>query len=151
MPMFELTCPQGALDPAARSRLADDLSTALLRAEGAPDTEFFRSITWGYVRELPADAVLAGGRPVAAPTFRLDVTTPEGALSDRRREGLMAEATRVVSEAAGLSEGEAGRVWVLLHEIPDGSWGAAGRVVRYQQLVQFARGEAKKREQVGTA
>ena len=53
MPIFEVTYPEGALSSDARSKLMEDLTTALLRAERAPDTEFFRSITWSYVHELP--------------------------------------------------------------------------------------------------
>ena len=78
MPVFELTYPQGALEPEARAKLLDDLTTALLRAERAPDTEFFRNVTWAYVHELPAGSVLAAGRPVEQPTFKMDVTTPAG-------------------------------------------------------------------------
>ena len=43
----------------------DELTTVLLRAERAPDTQFFRSITWAYVHE-PGRAILTAGRPVAA-------------------------------------------------------------------------------------
>jgi phenylpyruvate tautomerase PptA (4-oxalocrotonate tautomerase family) len=125
MPMIDLTYP----------------ATVLLRAERAPDTEFFRGITWCYVHELPAEMVLAAGRPVAAPTFRIEVTTPEGALSERRRAELVAEATRVVRERAGLSEEDAMRVWVLCHEVPEGRWGAAGHVVQFQQLLAAAKSE----------
>ena len=147
MPIFEVTYPQGALAPEARSKLLEDLTTVLLRAERAPDTEFFRSITWSYVHELPADAVLAGGSPVAEPTFRIDVTTPEGALSDRRREELVSEATRVVREAAGLGDEDALRVWVLMHEVAEGRWGAGGQVVHFKQLVEMAKNEREKEGQ----
>ena len=60
MPVFELTYPEGALAPEAREKLLEDLTAALLRAERAPDTEFFRSVTWSYVHELPEGSVLAG-------------------------------------------------------------------------------------------
>jgi phenylpyruvate tautomerase PptA (4-oxalocrotonate tautomerase family) len=141
MPIFEVTYPEGALSADARSKLLEDLTTVLLRAERAPDTEFFRNITWSYVHELPAGAVLAAGRPVAEPTFKIDVTTPEGALSDRRREELVAEATRLVREAAGIAEEDALRVWVLMHEVAEGSWGAAGQVIHFEQLREAARRE----------
>src|SRR3712207_6901686 len=62
-------------------------------------------------RSLPEDAVRAAGRPVAEPTFKLDVTTPEGALSDRRRAELVESATKVIREAAGIPEEGAMRVW----------------------------------------
>jgi phenylpyruvate tautomerase PptA (4-oxalocrotonate tautomerase family) len=85
MPLMEVTYPQGTLSAEQGAALADELTTVLLRAERAPDTEFFRSIAWVYLNELPPHAVIAGGRPVSAPTFRLDVTTPEGARSSLRR------------------------------------------------------------------
>ena len=147
MPVFELTYPEGALEPEARAQLLEDLTTALLRAERAPDTEFFRGVTWSYVHELPTDSVLAAGRPVEQPTFKIDVTTPEGALSDRRREEFVGEATRLVREAAGIAEEEALRVWVLMHEVAEGSWGAGGHVIRFEQLREAANAERAKAEQ----
>jgi phenylpyruvate tautomerase PptA (4-oxalocrotonate tautomerase family) len=148
MPMIDVTYPEGALASEARSALVEDLTTVLLRAERAPDTEFFRNVTWVYLHELPVHAVLAGGTPVAEPTFRIEVTTPEGALSDRRRKELVGEATRVVRAAAGIPEEEAMRVWVLCREIAEGSWGAGGQVVEFQALRAAA---AAAREQAQAA
>jgi len=143
VPVFEVTYPEGALEPDARAQLMDDLTTALLRAERAPETQFFRDITWSYVHELPVGAVHAAGRPVdGRPTFKLDVTTPEGALSDRRRAELVADATRLIREAAGIAEDDTQqRVWVLMHEVRDGHWGAGGQVIRFQNLRDIARAE----------
>ena len=146
MPIFEITYPQGALAPEVRQQLVEDLTTALLRAERAPDTEFFRNVTWSYVHELPEGAVNAAGRPVSEPTFKIDVTTPEGALSARRRGELVEEATKLVREAAAIPEDQALRVWVLCHEVAEGSWGAGGQVVKFQQLREIARGEREKAE-----
>ena len=148
MPMIDITYPEGALSAEQRGQLADELTTALLHAERAPDTEFFRSITWAYVHELPAGMVLSAGAPVTKPTFRVEVTTPEGALSDRRRAELVAEATRVVREIAGIAENEAPRVWVICNEVPEGRWGAAGQVVHFEQLREAAKSA---REQAGQA
>src|SRR3712207_4876937 len=134
MPLIDITYPAGTFEPEQRTELADGLTTALLRAERAPETDFFRSITWANVHELPEGAILAGGRPVEAPTFRVEATVPQGALSDRRKQEFVAAATQLVSEAAGLSEEDGLRVWVLVHEVPDGNWGAAGNVVRFEQL-----------------
>lgn len=141
MPILDVTYPAGALDAEQLDRLSDGLTTALLRAERAPDTAFFRNVTWLYLHELPAAHVRAAGRPVPAPTFRVDVTTPQGALSDRRREELVAATTAVVREVAGIPEEESLRVWVLCREIDEGSWGAAGHVVRYAALKEAAAAE----------
>jgi phenylpyruvate tautomerase PptA (4-oxalocrotonate tautomerase family) len=141
VPIFEVTYPEGAITPEARSRMLEDLTTALLQAERAPDTEFFRNVTWSYVHELPVGHVNAAGRPVTEPTFRIDVTTPQGALSDRRRKELVTEATAIVREAAGIPEEEALRVWVLMHEVAEGSWGAGGQVIQFEQLRAIAQNE----------
>jgi phenylpyruvate tautomerase PptA (4-oxalocrotonate tautomerase family) len=141
MPMIDVTYPEGALSDAERSELVEGLTTVLLRAERAPDTEFFRNITWAYVHELPAGRVLAAGRPVVEPSFRVEVTTPEGALSDRRRAELVAEATRVVREVTGIEESEGLRIWVICHEVPEGRWGAAGNIVQFKALTEAAKAE----------
>ena len=148
MPLIDLTYPAGTFTPDERTALVDELTTVLLRAERAPDTDFFRSIAWVHVHELPEGTVLAAGRPVTEPTFRVQVTIPQGALSERRKGELVAEATRVVLDAAGLREADAFRVWVLIGEVPDGNWGAGGRIVRFADLVGFAERE---RQQAGSA
>lgn len=149
MPLMDLTYPSGALAPDVRAALVDELTTVLLRAERAPDSEFFRKITWVYVHELPEGAVLSAGRPVPEPTFRVEVSVPEGALSQRRKQELVAEATRAVLDAAGLDEGDGLRVWVLIREVPEGNWGAAGNVIRFEQLRQAAAIEREQAVQAG--
>src|SRR4051794_33100908 len=145
MPMIEFTYPRGALSADAREHVTEELATRLLAAERAPDTEFFRSITWVYVNEIDPETLAVGGRPGGDPRFRVQVTVPEGALSDRRKGELVGAVNSAVLDAAGLDEGDGLRVWTLIREVPDGNWGAAGEQVRYQQLVelaQAARGEA---------
>ena len=149
MPLIDITFPEGALSPDQRDELAEGVTTALLRAERAPDTEFFRSITWAYLHELPALAVRSAGRPVEAPTFRIEATTPEGALSDRRREEFVAEATRVVRDVAGIAEEDSLRIWVLCREIAEGSWGAGGQVIHFQQLREAAKQEREAADAAG--
>jgi phenylpyruvate tautomerase PptA (4-oxalocrotonate tautomerase family) len=142
VPTFSLTYPEGALDAEVRNRLVDDLTSAILRAERVPESQFFRDITWAYVHELPPGAVFVAGAPAERPVFKLDVTTPEGALSERRRAELIADATRLIREAAGIPHEEALRIWVLMHDVPDGHWGAGGQVVRFEQLRAIAQAEA---------
>src|SRR5260221_7513492 len=141
MPMMDLTYPAGAITPEARATLTEELTTVLLRAERAPDAQLFRDITWVFIHELPAEHVVTAGAPATAPIFRLQVTVPQGALSDRRKEELVSEATRVLSAAAGLGEDDGLRIWVLVYEVPDGNWGAGGNVIRFEQLRAMAAAE----------
>ena len=141
MPMIDLTYPRGALSGEARAKLLEELATRLLKAERAPDTEFFRSITWVYANEIDPEALAVGGRPGGEPRFRVQVTVPDGALSDRRKGELVEAVNEAVLEAAGLSEGDGLRVWTIVRDVPDGNWGAAGQQVRYAKLVEMAQAE----------
>jgi len=139
MPMIQLTAPAGALTPAGRDTIQRTLATILLRWEGAPDTALFRSLAWSYLHELPAGVQTTAEDD--APRFRVEITVPAGALSERRKAGLVADATTAVLDAAGLTAADAGRVWVLIHEQPEGTWGAGGQIVRYADLVTLAQSQ----------
>ncbi|MFF0084454.1 4-oxalocrotonate tautomerase family protein [Streptomyces canus] len=139
MPMIRLTAPAGALTEPGRQSIQRDLAAVLLRWEGAPDTAFFRAQAWSYLVELPEGAQITVEDD--APRFLVEVTVPQGALSERRRAGLVEEATETVLAAAGLDRGDALRVWVLVREQPDGTWGAGGSVIRHADLVALAKGQ----------
>jgi phenylpyruvate tautomerase PptA (4-oxalocrotonate tautomerase family) len=143
MPLIDLTIPEGALSDEAREALLPDLMERMLKWEGAPDNEFFRSITWIHVHELPAHHVTSAGTPVTEPVFRINITVPEGALSDRRKAGLADDLTKAVLEHTGLADDPSAplRVWVVIGEVPDGNWAAAGQIVRYGDLVKAAQGD----------
>ena len=137
MPMIRLTAPAGALTEQGRQSIQRDLAAVLLRWEGAPDTAFFRAQAWSYLTELSEGAQTTAEDD--APRFLVEVTVPQGALSERRKAGLVEEATKTVLAAAGLGPDDALRVWVLVHEQPDGTWGAGGSVLRYTDLVALAK------------
>lgn len=139
MPMVHLTAPAGALTAAGRETVQHDLARLLLRWEGAPDTALFRSVAWSYLHELPAGALRTAEDDAAR--FRVDVTIPAGVLSERRKAGLIGDITATVLAAAGLPQTDALRVWVLINEQPDGTWGAGGQVIRYADLVALAEKE----------
>ncbi|WP_432198281.1 tautomerase family protein [Streptomyces sp. bgisy027] len=139
MPMIRLTAPAGALTEQGRSSVQRDLAAVLLRWEGAPDTAFFRAQAWSYLVELEQGAQTTAEDD--APRFLVEVTVPQGALSEPRKAGLVEEATKTVLAAAALSPDDALRVWVLVHEQPDGTWGAGGSVIRYADLVALAKGQ----------
>ncbi|MGW6525045.1 tautomerase family protein [Streptomyces sp. NPDC054962] len=137
MPMIRLTVPSDALTEEGRTTVQRDLAAVLLRWEGAPDTAFFRAQAWSYLVELPEGAQRAAEGD--APRFLVEVTVPQGALSERRKTALVEDATKTVLSAAGLTPDDALRVWVLVNEQPDGSWGAGGSVIRHADLVALAK------------
>jgi phenylpyruvate tautomerase PptA (4-oxalocrotonate tautomerase family) len=145
MPKLDITIPAGVLSDEARRELPETLGATLLHWEGAPDTEFFRSITWAHLNELPAEAIRTPDGE-AEPHIVVDVTVPQGALSDRRKAGLVDQATADVLGAVGWDDEAALRVWVLIHEVPEGNWGAGKQIIRFEQLKEAARAEREKAE-----
>src|SRR5438105_1019365 len=83
MPMIDLTLPEGALPDDAKGRLVEELTTALLKWEGAPDNEVARSIAWTYVDERPAGAINVAGAPAQEPVF---ARTPRASIGSPHSE-----------------------------------------------------------------
>jgi phenylpyruvate tautomerase PptA (4-oxalocrotonate tautomerase family) len=146
MPRLELTFPEGTLTDDIKAELPARMAETMLEWEGAPDTDFFRSISWTHLHELPAGAMHTADGPAQDPQFIVDVTVPAGTLSERRREGLVKDLTALVADAGGVSEQETFRVWVIVNEVPEGNWGAAGQIVRFEQLREAAKAERDKQQ-----
>src|ERR1700722_11028850 len=136
MPMIDLTYVHGSLDDQALRRLTDELVTALLRAERAPDTPFLRDNTLVYLHTLDPAAQSVGGRGSGAAPFRVALTGIEGALSQDRKEQLAADVHAAVCTAAGIEPdgARAYHVWTLIHEIPEGNWAGGGKIIYYRQV-----------------
>lgn len=138
MPMVELTTTKGALDDAAKQRLAGELSTIALELEAAPLADFggdphMQALSWCFVNE---QEVFVGGLSHPKPIYRVTVTIPEGApgvfgpLAERGRKKLFERVTAAVLAAEGCENNmvEAHRVWVHLRTITNGHWAGFGEV-----------------------
>jgi phenylpyruvate tautomerase PptA (4-oxalocrotonate tautomerase family) len=136
MPMIDLTYVTGSLKDRALTRLTDELVTALLRAERAPDTPFMRDNTVVFLHALEPAAQSVGGRGSAAARFRVEMTVFEGALSQDRKEQLAADVHAAVCAAAGIDPAgsRAFHVWTVVHEIPEGNWAGGGKIIYRQQV-----------------
>jgi phenylpyruvate tautomerase PptA (4-oxalocrotonate tautomerase family) len=141
VPMIDVTLPEGALSDEQRNALGERLTATILRWEGAADIPFSRQITVVYFDERPAGSIYVAGEQSAEPRYRVLVTIPEGSIKeDERKAGLVEEITRDVLEVDGAEGDEAAfRVWVFIHEVPDGHWAGAGRIFRLRDIVKLAR------------
>src|SRR3954447_1907589 len=139
--MIDVTVPEGALNETQRDALAQRLTSTLLKWEGAAEIPFSRQITLVYFDERPSGFVYVAGQQAAEPRYRLLVTIPQGSIKDdERKAGLVEEITRDVLAAEGSEGAEAAfRVWVFIHEVPDGHWAGAGRIFRLRDIVALAR------------
>jgi phenylpyruvate tautomerase PptA (4-oxalocrotonate tautomerase family) len=147
VPMIELTTTKGALDDAAKQRLAGELSTIALELEAAPVADFgdaahMQALAWCFVNE---QEVFVGGQPNRKPIYRVTVTIPEGApgvfgpLAERGRQKLVKRVTAAVLAAEGSENTmvEAHRVWVHLRQIANGHWAGFGEVVTLPELAAY--------------
>lgn len=134
--MIDLTFVRGSLEDGALGRLADELVSALLRAERAPDTPFLRENTWVYLHPIEEGELSVGGRGPGAPRFRVELTVFHGALDQQRKERLASDVHGAVCAAAGIEpQGpRAFHVWTLIHEVPEGNWAGGGQVIYYRQV-----------------
>jgi phenylpyruvate tautomerase PptA (4-oxalocrotonate tautomerase family) len=148
MPMVELTTTKGALDDAAKQRLAGELSSIALEVEAGPAVDFsdddhMQAVAWCFVNEQD---VFAGGRVLEKPLYRITVTMPEGApglfgpFPERGRQILIQKVTEAVLAAEGTDNNpvEAHRVWVHLRFIKDGHWGGFGDVFSMREVIQYS-------------
>lgn len=141
MPLVELIAPKGSLDSDRGREVTSRLLTEVMAVEGAdPGNEIARSISWLVVTE--PDAWYVGGEPVgddAPPRFVARVSVPAGSLDDAKRADLIERVTKLLASIDDDPE-RAFRepsAWVHIHEVPDGNWGAFGRVVRLSDIAGF--------------
>lgn len=143
MPMIDVTFVRSSLSDEALRTLADELVTMLLRAERAPDTAFMRDNTLVYLHPLEPGALLVGGRLPGEPRFRVDLTVFGGALDKERKEQLVADVHTAVCGATGIDpQGpRAYHVWTLIHEVPEGNWAGAGKIIYREQVKGLVAGD----------
>lgn len=137
MPMFEVTAPQGALGQAERDTLMKRTAEAVLIRVGAPVDDPSVAI-WSYYHEVPQACLYVGRATAQRPTFKFDITTPEGVLNDDTRARLVADIAAIVGEVIGPS-GSGRNHWVLLREIKDGGWGVGGRIFTLADIAASTR------------
>jgi phenylpyruvate tautomerase PptA (4-oxalocrotonate tautomerase family) len=142
MPMLDAYIPEGALPAAAEAHLFSDLTDLLLRHEGAdPADPVARSLAWIFLHR-PA-AVYIAGQTQPAPHYRFVATVPEGQFDDTRRSAIVdAVTTRVLDAERGVHPRDPSRVWVITSEVPEGTWGAGGRIMTLADIVTHVTGDA---------
>jgi phenylpyruvate tautomerase PptA (4-oxalocrotonate tautomerase family) len=139
--MIDVTLPEGALSEDQRNTLGERLTNTILKWEGAAEIPFSRQITVVYFDERPAGSVYVAGEQETQTRYRVLITIPEGSIKeDERKAGLVEEVTRDILEVDGTNDETAAfRVWVFIHEVPDGHWAGAGQIFRLRDIVKLAR------------
>jgi phenylpyruvate tautomerase PptA (4-oxalocrotonate tautomerase family) len=128
MPLIQVTAPQEQLNKSQQDALMSRISNAVLTAEGAPLTDpGAQSLVWAYYQEQPAGTIYVGGENLQQPPFLIEVTTPQGALTEAGRGALLIALGDIVDDIAGPYEGRLNH-WAMLYEVNEGSWAGGGQV-----------------------
>ena len=152
MPVVRVTYPRGALTPERKRQLAGSLTDIVLDAEVDTITEAGKMVTViHFLEAAPEDWSVAGQMRSASgggpDHFIVDVVVLEGLLDAGRKTAVHERVTGAFREAFG----EGGdpllpfRVWVLIHDVGEGSWGAGGRTVSAFDVAQFIGGDVSDR------
>jgi phenylpyruvate tautomerase PptA (4-oxalocrotonate tautomerase family) len=128
MPLVEVIHPEGSFDAATREDLLSKLSAICLRWEGIESTDSSQSIAWVYLDERPAGSIAAGGKPLSQNIYLVNVRVMAGFMDYERIEGMAAELTHAILEADGTGGTGDARVFVILEEVPSGTWAVDGKV-----------------------
>jgi phenylpyruvate tautomerase PptA (4-oxalocrotonate tautomerase family) len=142
--MLDAYIPEGALTAEAEQHLLARLTDLLLEHEGAdPTNPAVREIAWLFVHR-PA-AVFVAGEPAQLPRYKLIASVPEGQFDAERREAMVESLTNAVLDAEAPSgDRDPNRVWVFANEVPEGTWGGAGRIVTLADIAGLAMGDAER-------
>jgi phenylpyruvate tautomerase PptA (4-oxalocrotonate tautomerase family) len=139
MPFVEVFVPKGALSGTQQAAIRQRLVAEVMDVEGAPDTPEARSISWLVMHEM--DAWSVGGHPVGseeAPRFVVRLAVPAGSLDDVKRELMMARVNDLLVEIDGSDRlRRSPDAWVHINEVPEGNWGAFGRVVSLPDIAAY--------------
>jgi phenylpyruvate tautomerase PptA (4-oxalocrotonate tautomerase family) len=135
-----VTAPRGVLTPQGERDILPRLTDALLLANEASGSRFFRWITGGSVHLLDPEAIFGGG--ANRPLVMVEVKLPDIGLADEAsRATFIAAATDVVAELA-VAGHDRDDIWVNILNAPSGAWGIGGRAFTGADLVAAAERDA---------
>ncbi|WP_109478233.1 tautomerase family protein [Paraburkholderia sp. C35] len=140
LPLIDLTLPKGAFSRSQLQALEKELLDIVLRWERADSTAHAKEISWIYAHEVEVMHALVGDSVPGKPHYRVDVAVPAGTMDEHHRAGLIYETTRAVLTADGspFTDADAMRVWVILREVDEGSWGMGGRALGCKDIMRYA-------------
>ncbi|MFJ3394614.1 tautomerase family protein [Leifsonia aquatica] len=138
MPMIDVYAPTTLFPADADERLVDELTHAVLRAEGvAQPGAFHLDNTAAFIHRLPPTALGTAATP-SAPIVRVQIVTPPGSLDREGQRTITREATDIVRAVAGSDV----RTWVILTEAAEGGWGIQGTAFGVEEFTALAKAAA---------
>jgi phenylpyruvate tautomerase PptA (4-oxalocrotonate tautomerase family) len=140
--MIRITHHRGAFTEAQKAQIAEALSSAVLITEFGVETPGGQAVSYVLFEEAdPKTTWFVGGKPELNPPkagrFLFDVFIPVGAATQAEKTELHAVVNQVVAKTLDVDGAFPSRIgdWVLIHEIPEGNWGAGGQTVGVRDIM----------------
>ena len=143
MPMIDVYAPSDLLPSGSDRRIGEELTRAVLRAEGvrAPGP-FHLENTAAFIHRMDPSAIQTAAQ-ASARTIRVQIVTPPAALTRSGQKQLVQDVTAILADVCG-DPSQAKRTWVLLTEAAEGGWGIAGTAYGREEFAALAAAAAKK-------
>jgi phenylpyruvate tautomerase PptA (4-oxalocrotonate tautomerase family) len=133
--MIDVYAPADLLSADADSPLGDELTHAVLRAEGvAKPGAFHLDNTAAFIHRLPSAAVSVASA-ASARVVRVQIITPPGSLNRDGQQQIVREATEIVAKFV---TDPTARTWVILTEAAEGGWGMLGTAFGVEEFAALA-------------
>jgi phenylpyruvate tautomerase PptA (4-oxalocrotonate tautomerase family) len=134
MPIMQVCYPETVLDAERKAALAGRLTDVLMAMEGGANTKGGRAFAWVLFTAVKTDDWWVGGRLddefVQPPgKFLVHVTVPEGYMSAVHKTEVHAAVNAAIIEVVGTNGDRGASALVIIDEVTEGNWGAAGRSI----------------------
>ena len=137
MPMIDVYAPSDLLPPGTERRIGEDLTRAVLRAEGVSAPGLFHlENTAAFIHRMDPSAIQTAAQ-ASARTIRVQIVTPPAALTRSGQKQLVQDVTAILADVCG-DPSQAKRTWVLLTEAAEGGWGIAGTAYGREEFAALA-------------
>lgn len=140
MPNIHVRIPKGSFTGAARADLIRRINDAAANAEQIPAEPRKRMLCWVLIDEISDGAWTCGGADMTSQLLPCVATVylPAGVLNDTSRAQYVQELHEAFKQSRVAEDARLVATSVMLHEVPDGSWGVNGSIWRLPQFAQAA-------------
>lgn len=140
MPNIFIHIPKGSFPGKARTELTRRINAAAATAEKIPTDPRKRMLCWVLIDEVDSGAWTCGEVDVTSqllPCLAM-VYYPAGVLDDSSRTHYVQELHEAFGQSRPSDDKRQVVSSVVLHEVPDGTWGANGIIWRLPQFAKAA-------------
>lgn len=141
--MIDVYAPSDLLPSGSDRRIGEELTRAILRAEGVNTPgPFHLENTAAFIHRMDPSAIQTAAQ-ASARNIRVQIVTPPAALTRSGQKQLVQDVTAILADVCG-DPSQAKRTWVLLTEAAEGGWGIGGTAYGREEFGALAAAAAKK-------